>query len=138
MRGFRGYVTSRPFLGQRVPQHVQNIVIRDYCKGRNMPFLLSGTEYAFPDSRLMLTQLLDQLDQLDGIVFYSLFQLPNKKALRESIYERVLSKRKSMHFAVETLVFSEATDQLRLEETWGVSLEVQHALASDGVIPHHG
>ena len=138
MRGFRGYVTSRPFLGQRVPQHVQNIVIRDYCKGRNMPFLLSGVEYAFPDSRLMLKQLLDQLDQLDGIVFYSLFQLPNKKALRESIYERVLSKRKSMHFAVETLVFSEATDQLRLEETWGVSLEVQHALASDGVIPHHG
>lgn len=138
MRGFRGYVTSRPFLGQRVPQHVQNIVIRDYCKGRNMPFLLSGTEYAFPDSRLMLTQLLDQLDQLDGIVFYSLFQLPNKKALRESIYEQVLSKRKSMHFAVETLVFSEATDQFRLEETWGVSLEVQHALASDGAIPHHG
>ena len=134
MRGFRGYVTSRPFLGQRVPQHVQNIVIRDYCKGRNMPFLLSGTEYAFPDSRLMLTQLLDQLDQLDGIVFYSLFQLPNKKALRESIYERVLSKRKSMHFAVETLVFSEAADQFRLEETWGVSLEVQHALASDGAI----
>jgi len=83
-------------------------------------------------------QLLDQLDQLDGIVFYSLFQLPNKKVLRESIYEQVLSRRKSMHFAVETLVFSEATDQFRLEETWGVSLEVQHALASDGAIPHHG
>ena len=138
MRGFRGYVTSRPFLGHRVPQHVQNIVIRDYCKGRNMPFLLSGTEYAFPNSRLMLKQLLDQLDQLDGIVFYSLFQLPNKKALRESIYERVLSKKKCMHFAVETLVFSEATDQLRLEDIWGVSLEIHHALVNKGVISHHG
>ena len=138
MNGFRGYVTSRSFLGQRVPQHVQNIVIRDYCKARNMLFLLSGTEYAFPDSCLMLTQLLDELDQLDGIVFYSLFQLPNKKALRESIYERVLSKRRSMHFAVETLVLSEATDKLRLEDTWGVSLEIRYALANKGVNSHHG
>ena len=30
-KGFRGYIFSRPFMEERVPQHVQNIVIRDYC-----------------------------------------------------------------------------------------------------------
>ena len=132
MKGFRGYVTSRPFIGQRVPQHVQNIVIRDYCKAREMPFLLSGTEYAFPNSCLMLTQMLDALDQIDGIVFYSLFQLPNNKALRESIFDRVLSGEKSLHFAVETLFLVEADDRQRLEDIWGVSLEAHRLSVEKG------
>ena len=44
-KGYRGYVTSRPFMGERAPQHIQNIVIRDYCKKNNLLFLLSATEY---------------------------------------------------------------------------------------------
>ena len=28
----RGYIFCRSFMGERAPQHVQNIVIRDYCK----------------------------------------------------------------------------------------------------------
>ena len=32
MKKFRGYIFSRAFQGERVPQHVQNIVIRDFCK----------------------------------------------------------------------------------------------------------
>ena len=29
MKKVRGYNFSRPFMGERVPQHVQNIVIKD-------------------------------------------------------------------------------------------------------------
>ena len=32
MNMVRGYIFSRPFMGERVPQHVQNLVIRDYCE----------------------------------------------------------------------------------------------------------
>ena len=28
----KGYIFSRPFFGERVPQNVQNIILRDYCK----------------------------------------------------------------------------------------------------------
>ena len=83
MRGFQGYVTSRPFQGQRVPQHVQNLVIRDYSRGSELIYLLSGTEYAIPGSFLILQQLLDGLEQLDGIILYSLFQLPENKSSRQ-------------------------------------------------------
>ena len=31
-RGLRGYIASRPVAGARVPQHVQNLVIRDYAR----------------------------------------------------------------------------------------------------------
>ena len=72
----RGYIFSRPFAGERVPQHVQNLVIRDYCQKQSLNYLLSATEYAMPDSYLMLEQVLRELPGLEGIVAYSLFQLP--------------------------------------------------------------
>ena len=31
MKKLKGYIFSRSFMGERVPQHVQNLVIRDYC-----------------------------------------------------------------------------------------------------------
>ena len=120
MKGYQGYVTSRSFQGQRVPQHVQNLVIRDYCQGRGMTYLLSGTEYAIPGSSLMLQQLLDGLEQLDGIILYSLFQLPENKSSRQNIYQQVLAQKKSLHFAVETLVLQAELDCQRVEDIWGV------------------
>ena len=126
MRGFQGYVTSRPFQGQRVPQHVQNLVIRDYCQGRELIYLLSGTEYAIPGSSLMLQQLLDGLEQLDGIILYSLFQLPENKSSRQTIYQQVLAQKKSLHFAVETLVLQEERDCQRIEDIWGVFQVMQY------------
>ena len=42
----KGYNFSRPFLGERAPQHVQNIIIRNYCEKNNYKFLLSSTEYS--------------------------------------------------------------------------------------------
>ena len=126
MRGFQGYVTSRPFQGQRVPQHVQNLVIRDYCQGRELIYLLSGTEYAIPGSSLMLQQLLDGLEQLDGIILYSLFQLPENKSSRQTIYQQVLAQKKSLHFAVETMVLQEERDCQRIEDIWGVFQVMQY------------
>ena len=126
MRGFQGYVTSRPFQGQRVPQHVQNLVIRDYCRGSELIYLLSGTEYAIPGSSLMLQQLLDGLEQLDGIILYSLFQLPENKSSRQTIYQQVLAQKKSLHFAVETLVLQEERDCQRIEDIWGVFQVMQY------------
>jgi len=74
--GYRGYVTSRSFFGERAPQHVQNIVIRDYCRRRGFRYLLSATEYAMEDCYLMLQGALDELTSIEGIVLYSLFLLP--------------------------------------------------------------
>ena len=120
MRGYQGYVTSRSFQGQRVPQHIQNLVIRDYCNNRGMTYLLSGTEYAIPGSTMILKQILNSLEQLDGIVFYSLFQLPENTQDRIKIYQQVLVCNKSIHFAVETLMLNEERDCHRLEDIWGV------------------
>ena len=50
MKKIKGYIFSRPFLDERAPQHVQNIVIRDYCKKENLHYGLSAVEYAMKNS----------------------------------------------------------------------------------------
>ena len=122
MSEFQGYVTSRPVQGFRVPQHVQNLVIRDYCQAHGMGYILSGTEYAIPGSFLMLNQMVNRLDQLDGIVLYSLFQLPEEASVRRNIYEEFLNRDKSIHFAVEALCLATRTDIQRIEDIWSVHL----------------
>ena len=122
MSGFQGYLTSRPLQGFRVPQHVQNLVMRDYCETQGMTYMLSGTEYAIPGSFLILNQMVDRLDELDGIVFYSMFQLPEEACLRHNIYDEFLCRDKSMHFAVEMLSLSAQIDLQRIEDIWSVFL----------------
>ena len=80
----RGYIFCRPFMGERAPQHVQNIIIRDYCKKNKLSYLLSATEYGMSNSHLMLKKVLVELKskKIDGIVAYSLFQLPENKKSR--------------------------------------------------------
>ena len=88
----KGYIFSRPFLGERVPQHIQNIVIRDYCVTNNITFLMSATEYAVEESSYILSELIHNLKNYDGIIFYSLFQLPIKKKDRHQVYNSIIKR----------------------------------------------
>ena len=110
MKKLRGYIFARPFMGERAPQHVQNIILRDYCNKKSFELLLAATEYAMPDSSMILESVLDDLDSVDGIVFYSLYQLPTQPAQRQSVYSRVLASGKSLHFAVEGMSITKQGD----------------------------
>jgi len=126
----RGYIFARPFMGERVPQHVQNIVLRDYCRRFNHQLLLAATEYAMPDSTLILEGVLQELDDIDGILCYSLFQLPRQRDVRMGVIDRVLSKRKGLHFAVENLAVNDAGAAELVDHYW----HVKHA-TEDGKTP---
>ena len=48
-------------MGERVPQHVQNIVIRNYCIKNKFQFLLSSVEYKMENSFVMLSEVVNNL-----------------------------------------------------------------------------
>ena len=125
-RRFRGYIFSRPFMEERVPQHVQNIVIRDYCSKKGIQYLLSGTEYAMENSTLILRQLVKDLPSIDGIVAYSIFQMPEDDAERQSIFNSVLSYKKEIHFAVEGLSLYDNESYSQIENIWQVKKTIPH------------
>lgn len=120
MKKLRGYIFSREFLGERVPQAVQNLVIRDYCQRIGAQFLLSASEYAMQDSHLILEHLLDELEGVDGLVPYSLFQLPADQAARLRVLSRVLAAGKEMHFALEGFAIRSETQIQRVDDIWRV------------------
>jgi sporadic carbohydrate cluster protein (TIGR04323 family) len=122
----RGYIFSRPFMGERVPQHVQNLVIRDYCERNKLQYLLSATEYAMPGCHLIFEQILGELSEIDGLVAYSLFQLPENHGRRQSIYQHVLQQTKSLHFAVEGLHANNMRDLERIEMLWQIRQTLPH------------
>lgn len=118
MKKVRGYNFSRSFLGERVPQHIQNIVIKDYCKKNDLDFLLSFTEYSIPNSYFILSDLMNNLSGLFGIVAYSLFQMPDNDLERAKIFKMILKRKKKMFFACENLKLENKTDLDQLEDIW--------------------
>ncbi len=122
--GHRGYVFSRPFFDHRVPQHVQNLVIRDYCQQNGFTYLLSGTEYSMPGCHMVLEQIIDEIETVSGIVLYSIFMLPGRMSLRHKIYTRVLASGATLHGAVEGLSIKDHADISAIEDLW----QLQHCI----------
>lgn len=117
-QGYRGYVGSRTYPCGRAPQHVQNLVIRDYCQRQGLLYLLSATEYAMPDCHLILEQLMDELPSLEGVVLYSIFMLPAERRHRRTIYQRVIDSGAVLCGAVEGYRIADRQDIERVETVW--------------------
>jgi sporadic carbohydrate cluster protein (TIGR04323 family) len=114
-KGYRGYVFSRSVDSHRVPQHIQNLVIRDYAARRKLHYLLSATEYAMPGCYLILEQVLAELATLDGVILYTMFMLPSVAQERAKIYGRLLEAGCRLHAAVEGFVLEDEADIERWE-----------------------
>jgi sporadic carbohydrate cluster protein (TIGR04323 family) len=114
--GYRGYIASRPVRGHSTPQHVQNLVIRDYAGRHGLEFKLSATEYAMPSCFMMLNALLDELPNLEGVICYSMFMLPGRPARRREIYVSVLDAGCALHAALEGIAIHGPEDIARVED----------------------
>lgn len=115
-KGWRGYISSRAIGGQIIPQRVQNLVIRNYAQTRNMLFLLSATEYYMDNCYMILNALIAELDSLAGIIFYSVHLLPSEFQQRRQLYEAIITKECSLHFALEELVIAQSEDISLIED----------------------
>lgn len=120
-QGYRGYIASRPIQGHRTPQHVQNLVVRDYAARNGLSFALSAAEYAMPGCYIVLEGVLNELDAVDGLIFYSLFMLPRDPARRRTIYDRVIAAGATLYAAVEDYRIRNEDDVRRIEEVWRIA-----------------
>jgi len=120
MKKLRGYIFSRVFLGERAPQYVQNIVIRDYCSKKRFQYLLSASEYAMVNSTFVLKQIINELTSIDGIVAYSVFQMPEDDLQRRDFFKKILLLNKEIHFAAEDLFLHDNNTFDQIEEIWQV------------------
>ena len=130
MKTLRGYITSRKFMGENCHQSTQNLVLRDYCERMNYKYLLSGTEYSIKNSYLMLQQLVDEIPTINGIVAYSLFQMPENQEKRLQIINKILDRNGELHFALENLKVSVNSEIDRVENIWLVRQTMPKCITS--------
>ena len=128
MKKIRGYIFSRSFLDERVPQNVQNLVIREFCKKENLFYNLSACEYAMSNCYKILYQLIRELKNLDGIVAYSVFQLPVDNEKRNKVLKQMLKLKKNFYFALEDLKLSKLRDLQKIENIWLVKKSLPYCL----------
>ncbi len=104
-------------MGRSTPQHIQQLVMREYCKERNMTFLLSAVEYRMPGCTMILDAILADLNSLEGVVMYSLYLFPQSREKRMKMYKQLFENGCALHTAVEGLVIKNWDDAMRVEES---------------------
>ncbi len=114
--GHRGYIASRPVRGQDWPQHVQNLVVRDYAQRNGLHYLLSATEYAMDACYMNLETVLGELQRIQGVICFSLFMLPARAERRAVLYERIFDSGADLHGALENMAIRNPEDAARLED----------------------
>ena len=98
----RGYIASGEFNGYRVPQHLQNQIVKAYCDSEGLSFILSRAEYWINGSTQC--QLWAALKEgLKHVVFFSLWQLPRESTDRAEVYSYCRKHGIKLHFATERL-----------------------------------
>ncbi len=118
--GYRGYIATRAVRDSRVPQHVQNLVVRDYAQRNGFEYLLSAVEYAMPSCFMVLETVLEELPELEGVICYSLFMLPEDAVQRRKIYRRILDAGCTLHGAVENTAIRTEDDIRKMEDIFMV------------------
>lgn len=98
----RGYIASGEFDGHRIPQHIQNQIVKSYCDANRLKFVLSRAEYWINGNTDC--QLWAALKEgFKHIVFYSIWQLPEKEDVRNKVYECCIENEITLHFATERI-----------------------------------
>ena len=124
MKKAKGYIFSRSFMGERAPQHVQNIVIRDFCNKNSLQFLLSDSEYKMKDSFIILKNIISKIKNYDVVIAYSIFQLPENETERNKILEKVIKNKKEFYFAVEQIKMKNKKDIKKINKLWKIKKNI--------------
>ena len=82
-------------------------------------YLLSATEYAMKNSSKVLFKIINEINK-EGIILYSLFQLPNDSNQREKIYKIAIKNKKKIYFALENRVLNNIDDIEAIEDIWNI------------------
>ena len=110
----RGYIASGPFRGIRVPQHIQNQIVKTYAEKRGYSFVLSRAEYSF--KKEAYSQLRSALrDGYEIVVLFSLWLLPRDAGLRRELIREALGKGLELHFACEEEFIVTPKDASRID-----------------------
>lgn len=70
------------------------------------------------------------MKEIDGLIFYSIFQLPKNNEIRNKVYKKIINSRKEIHFAVEEMKLKEHSDVDEIEHILQIKEYLPNCLKS--------
>ena len=67
------------------------------------------------NSHLMLDKVMRGIEGIDGLIFYSIFQLPFEDKLRRKVMFKIIESNRSIHFASEKIILDSVDDAQKIE-----------------------
>lgn len=126
MKKLKGYIFSRQFMGEKIQQNIQNITIRNFCEKNNFFYTLSSAEYAMEDSYMILKSMISNAKQFNGIIAYSLFQLPKDLEMRTNFLEQMIKKKIFFVSAIEEIFIKNKYDIEEMNKLWKIKEILQY------------
>ena len=80
------------------------------------------------DCSMVLDQVIYDIKKVDGIVAYSIFQLPEKKEKRIKYLSKIIKLKKIFYGALENLEVRNKNDLLNIEEIWDIKKNLEFSL----------
>ena len=139
MKTLKGYIFSREFNNGIVPQKIQNTILREYCLKKNYSFVLSNVEYSMQNCFYVLDRIVRNSRKYDGVLAYSIFQMPENDDKRFQVYKKIINKKKELHFALEDIILSKkCLDNLNfIEQTLSIKKNINKSNFSISVLKNY-
>ena len=126
LKKVKGYISSREINGAVIPQRVQNLVIREYCKNKNYIYHLSSVEHKMKNTFHVLDEVINNLSNVNGVVMYSIFQLPYDEKKRDIVMKKLFKKSKFLTFALENITIKNFKELAKLNSIIKLNFLLKH------------
>ena len=84
------YIQNKKFGDYYLPTRYQYIILRDYYKKIKADFILPQGEPIFSKTNIRLRTIIKNLIINDGLVFLSIYQMPESNKLRNTLIKELL------------------------------------------------
>ena len=74
------------------------------------------------NSYLVLSEIIQDMKRIDGIVAFSIFQLPSDNKERINILKKIINKKKNIIFVLERFTVKSNKDIIKLNDIWSIKL----------------
>ena len=113
-----GYVSTRSAYGISMPVPAQNSCLREYCKLRNITYILPRVEHHFDNSYSELLGLIEDCPHDTTIGMYTFLMLPLENEIALNTVLASLSSKINLAFVLENIQISSVNQFTHLRQNW--------------------
>jgi len=109
---FAKYVTTKIIDGFTIPPPLQVLLIKEYCKNKDILFSLPVEEFRFEGFYIELFGILKNIKKLDGLIMPSIKLIPKEKKYMDDFFQICNNENLEIHFILESIIIKSTYNEI--------------------------